>query len=235
MNCRRCGAARGGRPVHVGPVLHMRTSTLLLLSLLVSAAVAFSTNAAPAKSSKFSACMAIHNAAVRFLLLSLLFAQVLSSPSRELAASFRDRSGGFRKPFKKSKYEMIFADGPYGCTAKGEDVTIKLAFDLSAVRGGAAIRGLKHTKAGAKLAILLLTAGRASKLTALLDSAKAPRRQLMLAAELRPRFAVFVSGFVPRDVDAAATLLAGVDEGVPSLHIFGASDELVVPERSKAL
>ena len=48
-----CGAKRGdGRPVHVGPALHMRTSTLLLLSLLVSAAVAFSTNAAPAKKLK---------------------------------------------------------------------------------------------------------------------------------------------------------------------------------------
>ena len=56
----------------------------------------------------------------------------------------------------------------------------------------------------------------------------------MLAAEVRPRFAVFVSGFVPADEDAAAALLAGVT-GVPTLHVIGATDALVPPERSRAL
>ena len=56
----------------------------------------------------------------------------------------------------------------------------------------------------------------------------------MLSAELKPSFAIFVSGFVPRDEAAAASLLAGVD-GVRSLHIIGAADTLVEPARSRAL
>ena len=52
--------------------------------------------------------------------------------------------------------------------------------------------------------------------------------------EPRPKFAVIVSGFVPRDHEAAAALIAGV-QGVPSLHVFGQTDGLVVPDRSRAL
>ena len=57
----------------------------------------------------------------------------------------------------------------------------------------------------------------------------------MIAAERQPRFAMFVSGFVPRDTAAAAALLRGVPSSVRSLHAYGASDALVVPERSRAL
>ena len=56
----------------------------------------------------------------------------------------------------------------------------------------------------------------------------------MLCAELRPTFGIFVSGFVPRDEVAAAALLQGVS-GVPTLHVLGESDDLVEPERSRAL
>ena len=56
----------------------------------------------------------------------------------------------------------------------------------------------------------------------------------MISAELRPSFAIFVSGFVPRDHAAAVALLAGV-EGIPTLHVIGQTDELVVPDRSHAL
>ena len=56
----------------------------------------------------------------------------------------------------------------------------------------------------------------------------------MLCAELQPRFAILISGFVARDIEAGAGLLAGV-ENVPSLHVFGESDQLVVPDRSRAL
>ena len=59
----------------------------------------------------------------------------------------------------------------------------------------------------------------------------------MLSADVeapRPKFAIFVSGFVPRDTASAARLLEGVAD-VPSLHVFGIKDELVVPSRSRAL
>ena len=56
----------------------------------------------------------------------------------------------------------------------------------------------------------------------------------MLSAELRPSFAIYVSGFVPRDEIAGAALLEGV-ENMQTLHVIGQADELVVPERSRAL
>ena len=34
-------------------------------------------------------------------------------------AVLRDRSGGFRKPFKKSRFEMSYPDGLFGCTKTG--------------------------------------------------------------------------------------------------------------------
>ena len=36
-------------------------------------------------------------------------------------AVLRDRSGGFRKPFKKSRFELSYPDGLFGCTKDGED------------------------------------------------------------------------------------------------------------------
>ena len=38
-------------------------------------------------------------------------------------AVLRDRSGGFRKPLKKSQFELHYFDGPFGCTANGEPET----------------------------------------------------------------------------------------------------------------
>ena len=60
----------------------------------------------------------------------------------------------------------------------------------------------------------------------------------MLCADLerKPRFAILVSGFVPGEQgrQAAANLLDGVSS-VPSLHVIGAADTIVMPERSHAL
>ena len=39
----------------------------------------------------------------------------------QTGAVLRDRSGGFRKPFKKARFEMYYPDGPFGCTKDGED------------------------------------------------------------------------------------------------------------------
>ena len=36
-------------------------------------------------------------------------------------AVLRDRSGGFRKPFKKYRFELSYPDGLFGCTKDGED------------------------------------------------------------------------------------------------------------------
>ena len=129
---------------------------------------------------------------------------------------------------------MIFADGPYGCTAKGEDLTVADA-DLSRRAWWRGHSGLETYEGWSETRDSLADRWQSEQIDGIIGFSQGAAAAAMLAAELRPRFAVFVSGFVPRDVDAAATLLAGVDEGVPSLHIFGASDELVVPERSKAL
>lgn len=48
------------------------------------------------------------------------------------------------------------------------------------------------------------------------------------------RFAVLVSGFLPRDPEVAASL-AGPGLALPSLHLMGAGDELIPPDRSEAL
>lgn len=149
------------------------------------------------------------------------------------AAIFRDRSGGFRKPFKKNVFEMHYAEGPFGCTAKGEDPAIADA-DLTQRAWWRGHSGMETYDGWAETRANLAEVWREEQFDGIIGFSQGAAAAAMLAAELRPRFAIFVSGFVPRDADAASSLLEGV-KGVPSLHVYGSADELVVPERSRAL
>ena len=154
-------------------------------------------------------------------------------------AIVRDRSGGFRKPFKKAAYSVEYPDGPFGCTANGED-EVQADADLQrrawwrGHSGQTTYGGWPETRSS------LLSLCEEERFDGVMGFSQGAAAAAMLCAELadrpelRPKFAVFISGFVPRDETAGAALLAGVSN-VPSLHIIGVKDELVVAERSRAL
>ncbi len=146
---------------------------------------------------------------------------------------FRDRSGGFRKPLKKSKYELHYVDGPFGCTKDGEDETEADADPLRRAwwRGSSAASTYEGwTESHAMLRQLW----ERESFDGVIGFSQGAGAAAMLCAEMQPMFGMFVSGFVPRDRVAAAALLAGVRD-VPTLHVYGENDELVTPDRSRAL
>ena len=151
----------------------------------------------------------------------------------QTAAIFRDRSGGFRKPMKKSQFELFYVDGPFGCTKDGENEADADA-DVSRRawwRGHSA----QTTYPGwPEARDMLKDLWEREEMDGILGFSQGAGAAAMLSAELKPSFAIFVSGFVPRDEAAAASLLAGV-RGVRSLHVIGAGDTLVEPARSRAL
>lgn len=149
------------------------------------------------------------------------------------AEIFRDRSGGFRKPLRKNMYEMHYVDGLFGCTKDGEDEAEADADPLRRAwwRGSSAELSYKGWDESHQLLTQLwLREG----FDGVIGFSQGAAAAAMLCAEWKPMFGMFVSGFVPRDRHAAAALLAGVRD-VPTLHVFGESDELVTPERSRAL
>jgi hypothetical protein len=148
-------------------------------------------------------------------------------------AAFRDRSGGFRKPLKKSSFVMHYAEGPFGCTAKGEDPEVADA-DMKKRAWWRGHSGMDQYDGWPTSHKMLTQLWREHEFDGILGFSQGAAAAAMLSAEVKPKFAIFVSGFVPRDGGAAASLLAGVSD-VPSLHVFGSADELVVPERSRAL
>ena len=153
----------------------------------------------------------------------------------QTGAVLRDRSGGFRKPLRKSLFDVSFPDAPFGCTASGEDEREADA-DTSRRAWWRGHSGLE-TYIGwpeSRQALLSLW-DREGGFDGVLGFSQGAGAAAMICAEMRPRFGIFVSGFVPRDEEAARALLAGVDGAVHSLHILGLQDELVVAERSRAL
>ena len=149
------------------------------------------------------------------------------------AQILRDRSGGFRKPMKKSKYEVTCLDGPFGCTANGEDIAVADADKTRRAwwRGNS----LQDTYVGwDETRALIVDLWEREQFDGIMGFSQGAGAAAMLCAELQPRFAILISGFVARDIEAGAGLLAGVDNA-PSLHVFGESDQLVVPDRSRAL
>ena len=149
------------------------------------------------------------------------------------AEILRDRSGGFRKPLKKSRFECVYVDGPFGCTKDGEGIENADAdpFRRAWWRGSSA----ETTYVGwTESRVRLVEMWESQKFDGILGFSQGAGAAAMLCAELRPQFGIFVSGFVPRDQQAAAALLSGVDD-VPTLHVFGEGDTLVEPERSRAL
>ena len=127
----------------------------------------------------------------------------------QTAAIFRDRSGGFRKPMKKSQFELFYVDGPFGCTKDGENEADADA-DLSRRawwRGHSA----QTTYPGwPEARDMLKDLWEREEMDGILGFSQGAGAAAMLSAELKPSFAIFVSGFVPRDEAAAASLLAGV-------------------------
>jgi len=147
----------------------------------------------------------------------------------------RDRSGGFRKPLRKSKFDIYFPDAPFGCTANGENE--READSDPSRRAWWRGHSGHETYIGwpeSRQALLSLWE-REGGFDGVLGFSQGAGAAAILCAEMRPSFGIFVSGFVPRDQEAARALLAGVDGAVHSLHIIGLEDKLVVAERSRAL
>ena len=138
----------------------------------------------------------------------------------------RDRSGAFRKPLKKSRFELTYVDAPFPCA--DADATSQRAWWRTSDDGVTTYDGWDTSRAQ------LVDRWRAEGFDGILGFSQGAAAAAMLCAEVRPRFAVLVAGFVPRDREAAATLLAGV-EGVPTLHVYGRTDAIVETERSRAL
>ena len=109
------------------------------------------------------------------------------------AAIFRDRSGGFRKPFKKNVFEMHYAEGPFGCTAKGEDPAIADA-DLTQRAWWRGHSGMETYDGWAETRANLAEVWREEQFDGIIGFSQGAAAAAMLAAELRPRFAIFVSG-----------------------------------------
>jgi len=177
-------------------------------------------------------------------LMSSVVAAPAESPSLKLlalhgysqnGAVFRDRSGGFRKPLKKLGAELLYVDGPFGCTAQGED-EVEADADLEKRawwRGGSRQEtyvGWPESRAA------LSSTWQRERCDGVLGFSQGAAAAAMLCADLEPtpKFAIIVSGFVPRDRDAASSLLKG-GLPVPSFHLFGSTDTLVEPDRSRAL
>mmetsp|Transcript_52571 Transcript_52571/g.87241 ORF Transcript_52571/g.87241 Transcript_52571/m.87241 type:complete len:226 (-) Transcript_52571:111-788(-) len=151
------------------------------------------------------------------------------------SAVLRDRSGGFRKPLKKSRFELQYIDAPYGCTANGEPEAEADA-DLMR-RAWWCGSSRQETYRGWYESCRALSAiWERERFDGVFGFSQGAAAAAMLCAEMRPKpkFAILVSGFVPRDHEAAAELLAGIS-GVSSLHVLGKADEIVVPSRSRAL
>ena len=149
------------------------------------------------------------------------------------AQILRDRSGGFRRALKKSQFEMHYVDGPYGCTKDGERESVADADPLRRAwwRGSSAQQsyvGWQQTRDE------LVELWQREQFDAVLGFSQGAGAAAMLAAELRPAFAILIAGFVPNDRTAARRLLGGSID-VPSLHVYGEADELVEPARSHVL
>ena len=153
----------------------------------------------------------------------------------QTGAVLRDRSGGFRKPMKKGRFAMTYPNGPYGCTAQGEDILLADA-DLTRRAWWRGHSGLDSYEGWREASESLnkLWDAEDGGFDGILGFSQGAAAAAMLRAERRPKFAILVSGFVPRDTDAAQALLQGV-EGIPTLHFLGLNDTLVVPSRSNAL
>ena len=125
-------------------------------------------------------------------------------------AVLRDRSGGFRKPFKKSRFELSYPDGLFGCTKDGED---QAEADADLERrawwrghaGQATYVGWDQSHAS------MCELWEREQFDGIIGFSQGAAAAAMLCAELKPRFGIFVAGFVPNDQTAAAVLLAGVN------------------------
>ena len=191
-----------------------------------------------------------HLGATTSMFLRLVYTQAAAPPSplkvlalhgySQCGMVFRDRSGGFRKPLKKRHFQFIYPDAPFGCTAKGEDEAEADADDSRRAwwRGHS---GLDTYDGWDESREKLRRLWEEEQCEGIVGFSQGAAAAAMLCADLcsdpaarKPKFAIIVAGFVPRDQNAAASLLAGV-AGVPTLHVWGKQDDLVIPERSKAL
>ena len=127
-------------------------------------------------------------------------------------------------------------DGLFGCTADGESEEEADA-DLGRRAWWRGHSGKTTYEGWDASEEMLARLWERERFDGILGFSQGAAAAAMLCANVehpRPKFAMIVSGFVPRDEKAAERLLAGVKD-VPSLHVFGQTDQLVVPERSRAL
>lgn len=175
---------------------------------------------------------------------------------------FREKTGSFRKSLKAHIGEVVWVDGPYPAQTGGAAAAEEQGEEGGSGGGGGRSwwrwtdekggdgapverpsKALFYTGVDEALALLRgeLNAHRPD---ALLGFSQGATAAALLLASLAagqeqqeqhvPRFAILAGGFVPRDPKVAALLTASPPQ-VPTLFISGEGDQLVPPERTRAL
>lgn len=157
---------------------------------------------------------------------------------------FREKTGSFRKSIKKNLGEVVYVEGPYALEGNGRSWwrwTDERGADGAPVERPSKAQHYSGVDEALEVLKRELNAHRPDALLGFSQGATAAA--LLLAALTRdgqgsgqhvPRFAILVGGFVPRDENVAA-LLSASPPRVPTLFISGEDDQLVPPERSRAL
>lgn len=167
------------------------------------------------------------------------------------AEVFRKRTGALRKALR-SRCEFTFVDAPH-----------EVAWDVSdeeraacGADGGGARRGwwlpVEHTRPSlsreytgwsTSLEVLRQAAEREGPFDIVLGFSQGATAAALLCCMLEKiqpsqpslRLAIIISGFVPRDESYAVHLHTAKPMQIPALHVFGTTDQLVIPERAKEL
>jgi predicted esterase len=168
---------------------------------------------------------------------------------------FRGRIGALRKQLKGC--EFIFVDAPHRATASfavsaaGSDADeaaasadAKLAWWNAAAdeaEGTRPSQSKTYVGWAESLAMLEQTIVESGPFDGVLAFSQGAAVAAVLLAQQCARgdgsirFAILVSGFIPRDDAVSAQLRSGPHAGVRTLHVLGESDELVPPSSSETL
>jgi predicted esterase len=151
---------------------------------------------------------------------------------------FREKSGSFRKSLKAVIGDVVFLEGPYEAEEAGGKSWWRWTDG-----GDRPSKSVQYSCVEETIALLRKELSEHKPRAFLGFSQGATATALLLASLARdgeeqgqhaPRFAVLVGGFLPRD-ERVAAMLAEARPQTPTLFIAGEGDQLVPPDRTRAL
>mmetsp|Transcript_24278 Transcript_24278/g.57871 ORF Transcript_24278/g.57871 Transcript_24278/m.57871 type:complete len:240 (+) Transcript_24278:44-763(+) len=160
------------------------------------------------------------------------------------AQLFRDRIGSMRKALK-SRAEFLFVDAPF----KASDLSRAIPASGNAPSTGRSwwtwcdsdrpSKSLEYSGWETSLNCIREAVYRNQPVDGILGFSQGATAAALYLADSAsdpsgPWFSVLVGGFLPRD-DRFATSIRQADLSLPSLHVYGATDEKVPPRSSRAL